>query len=126
MLLLVSACVSSSTKQSDETVKATGASKNKKLMNVKKGTVQIKTPHSWQQVTVKYLALEGGFYGLLSDKGAKLLPMNLPKKYQVAGTILSIKGQILSDVMTIQQWGTPFNISEIKLIKLGNGDLPNY
>lgn len=81
---------------------------------------------SWQQVTVKYLDFEGGFYGLVSEKGAKLLPISLPAKYKIEGTILRVKGHILTDMMTIQQWGEAFKIVEIKLIKMGVGNRSIY
>ena len=74
---------------------------------------------SWQQVTVKYLNFEGGFYGLVSSTGEKLLPMNLAKEYQLEGTKLKVKGQLIKDMMTIQQWGEPFKITDVELIKLG-------
>ena len=74
---------------------------------------------SWQTVTVKYLDFEGGFYGLVSQSGAKFLPMGLPKKYKIEGTILRVKGRPLLDVMTIQQWGDAFEIVELELIEMG-------
>ncbi len=74
---------------------------------------------TWQQVTVKYYDLEGGFYGLTSKTGNKLLPMNLAKQYQLPGTILKVKGDMIKDMATIQQWGQPFKITNIELIKLG-------
>lgn len=86
----------------------------------------IKTKQSWLQVTVKYLSLEGGFYGLLSEKGDKLLPLNLPEKYRVDGTILRVKGQPIKNMFTIQQWGTPFKVIDIELIKIGIGKKSLY
>jgi len=93
-------------------------SKNEKPM--------IEINKSWQQMTVKYLALEGGFYGLVSENGARLLPMNLSEKYKIAGTIIRVKGHPLNNMMTIQQWGQPFEITDIELIKMGNGKLPTH
>ena len=78
---------------------------------------------AWQQVTVKYYDFEGGFYGLTTKAGDKLLPMNLAKKYQLPGTVLKVKGQIIKDMMTIQQWGQPFKITVTELIKLGNANV---
>ncbi len=78
---------------------------------------------TWQQVTVKYMDFEGGFYGLVSKAGDKLLPMNLAKEYQLPGTVLKVKGQFIKDMMTIQQWGQPFKITDVKLIKLGKANL---
>ncbi len=85
-----------------------------------------KTEQSWQQVTVKYLNFEGGFYGLVTEKGIKLLPMGLPKKYKIEGTILRVKGHELTEMVTIQQWGKAFKIVEIELIKVGLENKPTH
>ena len=69
--------------------------------------------------TVKFLNFEGGFYGIVTQKGQKLLPTNLPKEYQQAGAMVEISGVYLKDTLTIQQWGSPFRIDKIKLIKAG-------
>jgi len=122
IFLLVSACTSSSEKQEPISVKESGISVVKQVKIPQREQPMIKTNQSWQQITVKYLAFEGGFYGLVSEKGAKLLPMNLSKEYQVEGTILKIKGKPLNDVMTIQQWGQPFEITDVVLIAMGKGN----
>jgi hypothetical protein len=83
--------------------------------------VPMKQTEHWQDVTVKYYDFEGGFYGLVSTTGKKLLPMNLVQKYKVDGTKLRVKGDIIKDMMTIQQWGIAFRITDIELIKIGNG-----
>ena len=114
MLLFVTACTSLHAEQT------LILKKEPKLIQHQE-KVMIKISTSWQQVTVKYLNLEGGFYGLVSEKGAKLLPMNLPEKYKVDGTILRIKGQPINNMMTIQQWGKPFKVIEAELVKMGNG-----
>jgi hypothetical protein len=75
--------------------------------------------NGWQRGRVQFLNLEGGFYGIITDSGKKLLPMNMAKEFAQNGAIVRIKGKI-KDVMTIQQWGTPFTITDIELIKPGN------
>lgn len=92
----------------------------------RKGTIQqIKTePLKWQQARVKYLNLEGGFYGLITHSGNKYLPMNLDKSFQQDGAIVNIQGNVEHNVMTIQQWGKPYKISNIKLIKAGRVKVP--
>jgi hypothetical protein len=62
---------------------------------------------------------------LISQTGDKLLPMNLAKQYKLQGTILKVKGELIKDMMTIQQWGQPFRISDIELIKLGQSSGKN-
>ncbi|WP_281559366.1 hypothetical protein [Thalassomonas sp. RHCl1] len=73
----------------------------------------------WQQGTVKYLTMEGGFYGIVTDEGKKLLPMGLAPEYRQHGAIVKVKGELIKNMMTIQQWGTPFKITEIELIAPG-------
>jgi len=77
------------------------------------------TKQTWQQVKVIYLSFEGGFYGLVTENGTKLLPMNLSKQYKVAGTVLNVTGHEIKDLMSSRQWGTAYKIEDIKLIKLG-------
>jgi hypothetical protein len=73
----------------------------------------------WQRGRVQFLNLEGGFYGIITDSGKKILPMNLAKEFAQNGAIVRIKGKV-KNIMTIQQWGTPFTITEIELITPGN------
>lgn len=95
--------------------------KNNSLSDVKTGNLlKNQTQDSaWQQVTVAYYSFEGGFYGLTTTDGIKLLPVNLANEYQVAGSIIKVKGQLIKDAMTIQQWGTPFEIEDVELVHLG-------
>lgn len=68
----------------------------------------------WQKATVKYFELEGGFWGIETDTGAKLLPMNLAKEYQQDNLEVMIQGEKQEGMMSIHQWGSPFNITAIK------------
>ncbi|MGB0935892.1 MAG: hypothetical protein ACPGTQ_00470 [Colwellia sp.] len=74
---------------------------------------------SWVSVKVIFLESEGGFYGIVTNTGEKLLPMNLATEYKVVGTKLKIQGKKIEDMMTIQQWGTPFEIYQVELISKG-------
>lgn len=74
---------------------------------------------NWQQGRVQFLNLEGGFYGIITDSGKKILPMNLAKEFAQNGAVVRIKGEV-KNVLTIQQWGTPFTITEIELVTPGN------
>jgi hypothetical protein len=95
---------------------------SKEILKEGNSQVIVKKEQAWQQVTVKYYDFEGGFYGLISQTGDKLLPMNLAKQYKLQGTILKVKGELIKDMMTIQQWGQPFKISDVELIKLGKAN----
>jgi len=71
------------------------------------------------QGTVRFMNLEGGFYGIITKDGRRLLPMNLKKELRQDGAIIEFDGEVVKDVMTIQQWGTPFKLEEVVLIKPG-------
>ncbi|MEW6984369.1 hypothetical protein AAD001_17075 [Colwelliaceae bacterium 6471] len=115
----------SSTKQTSETLVASTAKDNKsmpinpKLVKVIKSDKEL-PELNWQQGTIRYLNLEGGFYGIITEDGSKLLPMNLKSEYRLDGAVVKVKGQLQKDVLTIQQWGTPFKITEIELLKSGS------
>jgi len=75
--------------------------------------------------TVKYMQMEGGFYGFLTEDGQRWLPMNLKGKFKKNGAVVRVLGHELKNIMTIQQWGKPFSITEIKLIKLAEKGIKN-
>lgn len=97
--------------------------KSQETLQIGKSQVTEKQQQAWQQVTVKYYDFEGGFYGLTTVDGDKLLPMNLAKIYKLPGTVLKVKGVLIKDMMTIQQWGKAFKITDVELITLGKADL---
>jgi len=139
--LLLSACGSGTAeKAEDNTVKteqavqenttpqeatklvATPMNKGKAVVDEKMAELKDKLKDEitdWQRGRVQFLNLEGGFYGIITDSGQKILPMNMAKEFAQNGAIVRIKGKV-KNVMTIQQWGTPFTITEIELIKPGN------
>jgi len=119
VIFCISACAPSAVEHA-----STPEQKSEKISKEK--IPMIKAKQSWQEVTVKYLNFEGGFYGLVSKSGDKFLPMNLPEKYKIDGTILRVKGQLNNNVMTIQQWGKPFKLLDMELIKIGIGQLSTH
>ena len=68
------------------------------------------------QGTVRYLNLEGGFWGIIADNGQKILPKNLPQEYRKDGIRLSFTALEITGMMTIQQWGKLSNLSDITVI----------
>lgn len=69
--------------------------------------------------TIKFMSFEGGFYGIVTDNNLKFLPTNLTEKYRQNGAIVEFSGDEIKDIITFQQWGIPFEINEISLIKPG-------
>ncbi|WDE11548.1 hypothetical protein [Thalassomonas haliotis] len=121
MTLLLMACQGSgpaATEMASSPATATTSEQGANMSN--KLTKQERRPAlKWQQGTVKYLTMEGGFYGIVTDEGKKLLPMGLPSKYRQHGAKVKVRGELIKDMMTIQQWGTPFKITEVELLAPG-------
>ena len=61
---------------------------------------------------IKWIPLEGGFYGLEADDGRRFLPLKLPDEFKKQGLKVGVKGKI-KKVYTIYMWGKPFEIHEI-------------
>gem|GEM_PF-4816924 len=61
---------------------------------------------------VKYIPLEGGFYGIIGC-GGRYIPLNLPEEFKKDGMKVIFKAR-LKDVVTIYMWGKPVEIIEIK------------
>jgi hypothetical protein len=68
--------------------------------------------------TVKYINIEGGFYGILSDTsffGFKSLdPVNLPIDFKEDGLQVKFKAIILWNQMSFHMWGIMIKIIEIE------------
>lgn len=71
--------------------------------------------------TVTYVDLEGGFYGIVADGGDRFLPVNLPGHLAADGLRVRFTGTIETDIVTIQQWGTPLQIRAIEAL-VGTND----
>jgi len=83
---------------------------------VNKPSISPKGEGMMLQGTVRYLNLEGGFWGIIADNGQKILPKNLPQEYHKDGIRLSFTAQEITGMMTIQQWGKLSNLSDITVI----------
>ncbi len=64
--------------------------------------------------TVKFIDLEGGFFGIIADDGSKYKPVNLPERYQKDGLKVSFEGKFRTDLMGIYMWGKLIEIINIK------------
>ena len=65
---------------------------------------------------IKYLPLEGGFYGIVTEKGERYLPLNLPEEFKKDGLKVWFKAKLRKDVATIYAWGKLVEILEIQEI----------
>ena len=104
---------------SDKLNKPTMTAKQEIVMATKQEQVLEDETQQWRQARVHFLNLEGGFYGLITEDGTKLLPMNLAKAYRQHGATIKFKGELKKGMLTIQQWGTPFKLTEVELVTKG-------
>lgn len=63
---------------------------------------------------VRWIPLEGGFYGLVTQDGRRFLPINLPDEFRKDGLKVSVRGRI-KEVPTIYMWGKPLEIHTIEV-----------
>ncbi|MFO7878106.1 MAG: hypothetical protein R6U55_16170 [Desulfovermiculus sp.] len=57
------------------------------------------------QGRIVYKDLEGGFFGILTEKGERLNPVNLPAKCRQNGLRVQGTYRVLEETMSIQMWG---------------------
>lgn len=129
MSLTLIACTQAENKQNISKVNSVNEphlATKKEVSMTKEQLPQTDENQQWRQATVTFLSHEGGFYGLIGENGVKLLPMNLAKEYRQHGAVVKFKGEMKAGMMTIQQWGTPFHITEIKLISAGKDSANHY
>ncbi len=63
---------------------------------------------------VMHVSIEGGFWGLISDEGAKYDPGTLPPSYREEGLRVRVKAKILRDVVTFRMWGQRVELLQIE------------
>jgi len=64
--------------------------------------------------TVKYIDLEGGFYGIVDETGKEYLPLNLKDEFKVDGLKVEGIGEIEENATTVYMWGAPINVLKIE------------
>ncbi|MBN2684203.1 MAG: hypothetical protein JXR40_02890 [Pontiellaceae bacterium] len=63
--------------------------------------------------TIAHVGLEGGFYAIHADDGAKYDPLNLPDAFKKPGLKIKAKARLEKDVMSFHMYGEIINIEEI-------------
>jgi hypothetical protein len=63
--------------------------------------------------TVRYISLEGGFYGIVGDDGKNYDPVNLPSGFQEDQLKVKFEGRILKDQVSFHMWGEIIEIESI-------------
>jgi hypothetical protein len=71
--------------------------------------------------TVRHVDLEGGFYGIEADDGAKLDPLNLPEDFRQDGVRVRVRVEELKDRVSTHMWGRIVRIVDIKRLPPSGG-----
>ncbi|GAC13532.1 hypothetical protein [Aliiglaciecola lipolytica] len=72
--------------------------------------------------TIVHKNLEGGFFGLDANDGKKYMPKGMNKELLRHGMIVQVKGYVLSDVLTFQQYGEVLKVVEAIKVDDSNTD----
>lgn len=115
--LLLNACQQSSSAPEQSNTATVAAQTPVKLVEVKPKEQQVEQKLRWYQGTIQLFAMEGGFYGIVTEQGEHILPMNLAKEFRIPGAVVKFNGQFKKNMLTIQQWGKPFVVEQMILIK---------
>ena len=69
--------------------------------------------------TIRYLDLEGGFYGIIADDGERYDPGSLEEAFRQDGLRVRFEVKIRTDVFSLRMWGTPVQILAITPLARG-------
>ena len=67
--------------------------------------------------TVRFVDLEGGFYGIVGDDGKNYDPIDLSQQFREDGLRIRFEGRIRRDVASIHMWGTIVDITNIEKLE---------
>jgi len=62
--------------------------------------------------TVKYITIEGGFWGIISDDGKNYDPRNLPAEFKQEGLRVQVEA-VVKDGFSIHMWGTIIDVTAV-------------
>jgi hypothetical protein len=65
--------------------------------------------------TVQRVDLEGGFFGIVTDEGQDLYPLNLADEFRRDGARIRFSFEAAA-VFTMHQWGSPVTLSDVALV----------
>ncbi|PSQ70670.1 MAG: hypothetical protein BRD38_04875 [Bacteroidetes bacterium QH_9_67_14] len=70
--------------------------------------------------TVRYVQLEGGFYGIVADDSTRYLPQDLGTDYREDGLRVRFRAAVQDSAMTMEMWGTPVEMLDILRVEDGS------
>ena len=63
---------------------------------------------------IKYVELEGGFFGIMTEDGTKYFPDYLGQDFKVDGLSVRVLAKPQEQILGIQMWGTSIEILKIE------------
>ena len=69
--------------------------------------------------TVWYIAVSGGFYGILGDDGNEYAPVRLADEYRADGQRIAFRAVTTGKTSATPDWGTPVEITSIRKLPEG-------
>jgi len=63
--------------------------------------------------TIRYISVEGGFYGIVGEDGRRYDPVNLPAPFRKDNLPVRFRGKVLKDRVGFHMWGEIFQIEGI-------------
>ncbi|MBK6390168.1 MAG: hypothetical protein KA109_10085 [Saprospiraceae bacterium] len=60
---------------------------------------------------VQYISLATGFWAIISDKGEKYRPVNMPDQLKTEGKKVICKAKPVEEEISLFMWGTPVKIT---------------
>ncbi len=68
--------------------------------------------------TIRYIELEGGFYGIVAEDSTRYNPSGLDEAFRTDGQRVRFRLQVREDVMTTQMWGRPVRVLEMERLSI--------
>lgn len=59
---------------------------------------------------IRYIDLEGGFWGVRGDSGEKYIPVEMPDSLKKEGQAVALTAETVKDAAGLHQWGTYIRI----------------
>ncbi len=63
---------------------------------------------------IKYVELEGGFFGIMTEDGTKYFPEYLEQDFKQDGLGVRVQAKPQEQILGIQMWGNPIEIIKIE------------
>ncbi len=70
---------------------------------------------SFTHCTVRFINLNGGFWGVIDDEGRQWRPLEIPRELQRDGLSVMVRFVVAKEDFSVFMWGQPVQIMEYHL-----------